>query len=324
MSCGGGIWGKRNGDSGACNQCPPTVAADGAWTCRANGDISFDIRGKNAKVCTSWSTEGSCEFKQKDLRALQATLQSSGCDGLWAAPLWIAPKSWAAPQHATGEIDVFERGCSTANGYLLSFGESDQYIVPEAWGENGKAGAATALTAYRVSDKSALQLVFRRDTRRSLRRFHRPAWSPAVKQFAAGRLFWSVTHRGCASLACWRRLGLCGPCESGGPPSLAGQRHVNGENVSCRDHVTVPEERLSELLLNAVAPKHSAHPCRQARLSASAQRRRMARLGLGLGPGARPRACGTLRLRLGRRLGALVGFLQELVAGGSSCRRDSS
>jgi hypothetical protein len=152
MSCGSGIWSKRDGDYGACNQCPPTTVPPDTWTCCANGDISFDIRGKNAKVCTSWSTEGSCEFKQKDVRALQATLQSSGCDGLWAAPLWIAPRSWAAPQHATGEIDVFERGCSTADGYLLSFGESAQYIVPEAWGENGKAGAATALTAYMAFD----------------------------------------------------------------------------------------------------------------------------------------------------------------------------
>ena len=160
-----------------------------------------------------------------------------------------------------------------------------------------------------MSDKSALQLVFRRDTRRSLRRFHRPACSPAVTQFAAGRLFWSVAHRGCASLAYWRRLLLRGPRESGGPPSLAGQRHVHGENVSCRVHVTVPKERLAKLLLAGAAPKHSVHPCHEARL------------GLGPGPGARPRACGTLRLRLGRRPGALVGLLQELVTAAADATR---
>ena len=155
MSCGSGIWKQQNGDSGACNtSSPKPPTPEGAWSCCPNGDISFDIRDKNAKVCTSWSTEGSCEFKQKDLRALQASLQSSGCNGLWAAPLWIAPESWTKPQHATGEIDIFERGCSTADGYLLSFGESSSYIVPEAWGENGKAEATTNLTAYMTFDPS--------------------------------------------------------------------------------------------------------------------------------------------------------------------------
>ena len=123
----------------------------------------------------------------------------------------------------------------------------------------------------------------------------------------------------CSSGASGGTSGGTSGSTSGGPPSLAGQRHVHGENVSCRVHVAVPEERLPELLLTAVAPKHSVHPCRQARLSASAQRRRMARLGLG--PGARPRACGTLRLRLGRRLGALVGFLQQLVAAAADATR---
>lgn len=152
MSCGSGIWALQNGDSGACNGCAKTTVDPGVWTCCPNGDISLDLRGKNAKVCTSYSTQGSCEFKQKDLRALQVDLQSSECDGLWVAPLWIAPESWVAPQHSTGEIDIFERGCAAADGYLLSFGEEPRYIINDAWGEQGNTAAHTALTAYLTFD----------------------------------------------------------------------------------------------------------------------------------------------------------------------------
>ena len=114
---------------------------------------------------------------------------------------------------------------SSGRSVCVNASSASTFLCREAaiFREVGDHGGPTAL-AYRVSDKSALQLVFRRDTHRCLRRFHRPACSPAVKEFAAGRLFWGVTHHGCASQACWRRLGrgLCGP------PSLGGQRHVNG------------------------------------------------------------------------------------------------
>jgi hypothetical protein len=153
MPCGDGIWKKRNGQYGACNSCFPWPhVPEGIWDCKANGDISLDLKGKNAQTCTSWTTEGSCEFKQKDLRALQANLVSSGCDGIWAAPLWMVGKDWALPQSATGEIDFFERGCFPGTGYVLAFGGEDKNILKDAWGEQGKATAATALTAYMTFD----------------------------------------------------------------------------------------------------------------------------------------------------------------------------
>lgn len=156
MCCGTGIWKTRNGQNGACSEClPGPPVPDGIWDCSANGDISLDLKGKNAQICTSWTTEGSCEFKQKDLRAMQANLQSSGCDGLWAAPLWMVGRSWALPQSATGEIDFFERGCVPGAGYILSFGAEDKNILKDAWGEQGKAEAATALTAYMTFDPTA-------------------------------------------------------------------------------------------------------------------------------------------------------------------------
>ena len=156
MSCGNGIWKTQNGQFGACGKCTSTIcASDGTWSCGANGDISLDLKGKNAKVCTSWTTQDSCEFKQKDLVALQASLQSSGCDGLWAAPLWITPQaqSWKPPQSKTGEIDVFERGCYKDDGYLLSFGGETTNVLEDAWKQKGKHGTATALTAYMTFDR---------------------------------------------------------------------------------------------------------------------------------------------------------------------------
>lgn len=91
-----------------------------------------------------------------DLRALQADLQSNGCNGLWAAPLWIAPQHWTAPQNETGEIDIFERGCAASDGYLLSFGQDDtggkDWIVHDAWGEQNQADAPSVFTAYMTFD----------------------------------------------------------------------------------------------------------------------------------------------------------------------------
>ena len=161
MPCGEGIWGRTNGDSAACeydNRRPPAMSEADAklWQCSDNGDISLDLRGvADARKCLSFSTEGSCEFRQKDLRGLQVNLESSGCDGLWAAPLWMVPSHWEPPQHMTGEIDVFERGCDTKDGYLLSLGENSTWILNDAWGEQGKPGAATKLTAYLQFDPVA-------------------------------------------------------------------------------------------------------------------------------------------------------------------------
>jgi hypothetical protein len=100
----------------------------------------------------SWTTEGSCEFRQKDLRALQVNLESTGCNGLWTAPLWMTPKSWAFPQVQTGELDIFERGCKKEDGYLASFGADDKNIVRDAWGEQGTPNVDTKFTAFMTFD----------------------------------------------------------------------------------------------------------------------------------------------------------------------------
>lgn len=148
------------GDKGACNMCNPSVPMSSQdeqrWTCN-KGDIALNPSGSewNTKTCMSWSTQDSCEFKQKDLQALQVSLKSSNCNGIWAAPLWIAPAGWKAPQHTTGELDIFERGCSASNGYVTSFGEIDQYIIFDSWGEKGNPTANTQLTAYMEFDPAA-------------------------------------------------------------------------------------------------------------------------------------------------------------------------
>ena len=152
MACGPGVWKTFGGQAGACTCSTHPPVPNDIWKCPDDGGISLDLKGKNAQVCTSWTTQGSCEFKQKDLRALQANLESSGCDGLWVAPLWMVGSGWALPQSATGEIDFFERGCVPGAGYVLSFGAEDKNILKDAWGEQVGAKATTALTAYMTFD----------------------------------------------------------------------------------------------------------------------------------------------------------------------------
>lgn len=151
------MWIENMGHAGACNDCkhddPMSFEDEKLWTCKANGDIALKLRdAPDARKCLSWSTEGACEFRMKDVLALQAHLTSAGCNGLWVCPLWIAPQNWQYPQHATGEIDIFERGCAKNDGYLLSFGEKDSWIVNDAWKEAGQPEASTCLTAYMTFD----------------------------------------------------------------------------------------------------------------------------------------------------------------------------
>jgi hypothetical protein len=150
------------GSAGACDPCgtPANIAPEDKklWTCDENGDISLDLKGsQSALKCMSWSTEGSCEFKQKDLRALQVTLESKNCDDLWVAPLWMCPSEWVTPQHKTGEVDFFERGCSIKDGYLLSFGESSPWIIDDVWGEKGtnNTNNPSSFTALLTFDPTA-------------------------------------------------------------------------------------------------------------------------------------------------------------------------
>jgi hypothetical protein len=160
--CGspGSIWLENMGNKGACDACNPAVPMskvdESRWTCN-KGDVSMNKDNNNfdPRTCMSWSTKGACEFKQKDLRALQVDMKSSGCNGLWVAPLWMTPENWAVPQHGTGEVDFFERGCSTKDGYLTSFGESEQYIVNNSWEEENTPNVETSLTAYMTFDPTA-------------------------------------------------------------------------------------------------------------------------------------------------------------------------
>lgn len=158
---GGHIWTKNMGDAGACSACNPAVpmskADQSRWSCSTFGDISMnkDKKEFDPRTCMSWSTEGSCEFRLKDLKAVQMDVKSSDCNGLWVAPVWMAPKTWNSPQHGTGEVDFFERGCNLKNGYQTSFGETGPYIFNNSWEEEGKPDADTSLTAYMTFDQNA-------------------------------------------------------------------------------------------------------------------------------------------------------------------------
>eukprot|EP00927_Polykrikos_kofoidii_P057933 TRINITY_DN52184_c0_g1_i1.p1 TRINITY_DN52184_c0_g1~~TRINITY_DN52184_c0_g1_i1.p1 ORF type:complete len:428 (-),score=43.78 TRINITY_DN52184_c0_g1_i1:26-1309(-) len=159
--CGDGhtIWRNNMGNKGACNSCNPPVPMRESdaqlWTCDNEADIALNLSGTDARKCLSWSTEGICEWPQQSILAMQANLVSEHCNGLWVAPLWMTPRNWKPPQHATGEIDFFERGCSRDSGYLLSFGESGSFIDKNAWDEQGAPDRASRFTAYMQFNRSA-------------------------------------------------------------------------------------------------------------------------------------------------------------------------
>lgn len=158
------MWSKPQGNTGACNGCgidlskvDPQVTSH--WSCGVT-DISLSMAGMNAKVCSSFTTEDQCQFQQKGIKGIQASLVSSGCNGLWVAPLWMVGSVWhatfnSAPfnssvnsQYQTGEIDIFERGCDQDDGYLLSYGEGDPWVEHNAWGMEGKPNDAIDITVY--------------------------------------------------------------------------------------------------------------------------------------------------------------------------------
>ena len=150
------IWAQENGDCGACQRCDPPSSTRGIWnTACGPTDVSLTMRNLpegQRGVCSSRSTEGTCDWKKGTLKDLQVTLHSQHCDPVWVAPLWITPSQeksckWNLPQEASGEIDVFERGCSRPDGFLLSYGSSDVYIKRSAWKEKGNYAGPTALTA---------------------------------------------------------------------------------------------------------------------------------------------------------------------------------
>lgn len=158
--CGraGSIWMTNMGDFGACAVCgarvPMSSGDEEMWVCNRS-DISLNPFRSwwNSKTCSSWSTKHSCEFRQRDLKSIQFSFESSGCGGLWVAPLWLAPERWTHPQYKTGEIDVLERGCSKWDGYIMSFGSSPEYILKDAWKERGNPSANTKFAAYVSFDR---------------------------------------------------------------------------------------------------------------------------------------------------------------------------
>lgn len=157
-NCGeqGAIWSDNMGNMGACTACHPPVPMSqqnkGRWVC-GGPDIQLNKAASlGSKACMSWTTKDTCAFRQKDLAALQVRLQSSGCNGIWAAPLWMVGDTWHQPQHATGEIDIFERGCSRDDGYVISFGEGGKYVLRNAWGQQGTPTVPSDFVAFMEFD----------------------------------------------------------------------------------------------------------------------------------------------------------------------------
>lgn len=207
---GATIWTKNMGDSGACAACRPAIpmsAADASRWERGLDSISLK-RGSplsQASSCMSWSTQGTCEFRQRDLLSLEATLDASEeCDGLWVAPLWLAPDHWSPPQHATGELDVFEQGCVPGAGYVVSFGESKRYVLRDVW--EGEQSLSISILFDRDKDEVRFSRRLGNGTsvlRATYRNYYRDTHEQT--RGGAGYLhFVSDVWNACASLPCGR------------------------------------------------------------------------------------------------------------------------
>lgn len=149
------VWQTLNGNCGACqNKCD--VTSPSVWKA-AGADVALDMTvlpQHKREVCTSLTTESTCNWKKNNLRAVQVTLDSENCNPSWVAPLWMTPSSetpggcqWKIPQDSSGEIDIFERGCKQGVGFLLSYGSRDENIRTNAWGEATNPTGPTHFTA---------------------------------------------------------------------------------------------------------------------------------------------------------------------------------
>lgn len=128
-----GVWSAEDGklrNVGACNGNTrfPAPLRHAAFCFDGRGGVDVDL----ARVDTALSAEGCmsfgarCAFQKRSLRSLQFAASTSGCFGaqsVWAAPLWMAPDHWVAPQGRSGEIDFMERcGNQQGTGIALNFG----------------------------------------------------------------------------------------------------------------------------------------------------------------------------------------------------------
>lgn len=93
--------------------------------------VDLTLAGSAAAKGHCFHYRSDCTFDVNKLKEISFDFTAQGCADVWAAPLWMVPKSWGPTQWLSGEIDFLEICRGTAN---VSFGsDSGQYV---AWGVN--------------------------------------------------------------------------------------------------------------------------------------------------------------------------------------------
>ena len=120
-------------DLSAAPSCTPTMTsadASVARTCPGDPtklfvDLTKAPSGERGR-CYHWGAP-SCMFDMNDVKAISFHVEMQNCKDVWAAPLWVTPHPWVAPQDDSGEIDMMENCSGSLN---LSFGSDPHNYGP--------------------------------------------------------------------------------------------------------------------------------------------------------------------------------------------------
>eukprot|EP00927_Polykrikos_kofoidii_P010023 TRINITY_DN1422_c0_g1_i4.p1 TRINITY_DN1422_c0_g1~~TRINITY_DN1422_c0_g1_i4.p1 ORF type:complete len:376 (+),score=34.04 TRINITY_DN1422_c0_g1_i4:79-1206(+) len=108
---GNSVW---DGGSGLWHSCDQYARNDGMKKCiRADGQVDetslmFDMTSLSSKSgCFVWEAS-QCGTDMTRVSEISFDFDFSGCQDVWAAPLWITPDNWRSPGYSSGEIDFVE------------------------------------------------------------------------------------------------------------------------------------------------------------------------------------------------------------------------
>jgi hypothetical protein len=130
---GSSIWAPRLGTHPSCTSPAFDLAAAAKIGRRCAEDptsLDLDLSrlasdgGGSSTGCPHF--ESVCHFDVARVGSISFDVEMRQCGDVWACPLWMSPRSWRPPQHASGEIDFVENCKGSLN---LSFGEAPPYFA---------------------------------------------------------------------------------------------------------------------------------------------------------------------------------------------------
>jgi len=103
--------------------------------------IFFDMSSLASRGgCFVWEAS-SCGTDMTKVSNIEFDFDFSGCQDVWAAPLWITPETWKSPGSTSGEIDFVEM-CPVGNA-ATNFGAAGGVGETQmAWGSGSSSGGA--------------------------------------------------------------------------------------------------------------------------------------------------------------------------------------